>query len=52
MIVTDVFRYTNDIFSAKVDVVASGSGAEVYSIYFLFKNVNGTFYVTNFTYQD
>lgn len=52
VIVSEVFIYSPDIFSARVDIQASGSGVENYTIYFLFKNVNGKFYVTNFTYQD
>lgn len=50
--VSELFMYSPNVFSAKVTINASGSGQEVYNIYFLFKNVNGTFYVTDFTYQD
>lgn len=50
--VSEVFVYSKDVFSAKVTIHASGSGQEIYNIYFLFKNVNGTYYVTDFTYQD
>lgn len=52
VVVSDLFIYSADTFSARVDINASGSGVENYAIYLLFKNVNGKYYVTHFTYQD
>lgn len=52
MIISEVFIYSPEIFTAKVNIEASGTGVENYSIYFLFRNVNGKYYVTDFTYQD
>lgn len=52
VVISDLFIYSPDVFSARVDIQASGTGIENYSVYLLFKNVNGNFYVTHFTYQD
>lgn len=50
--VSEVFRYSDDVFSAKVHVSASGSYFEIYDIYLLFKKTGDNYYVTYFTYQD
>lgn len=51
--VKEIYRYNDDIFSAKVTISSTTVGVytEVYDLYMLFKKSGKNYYVTDFTYQ-
>lgn len=51
--VKEIYKYTASAFGAKVTLTTTAVNdyTEIYDLYLLFKNVNGRYYVTNFTYQ-
>lgn len=50
--VADVYRYSENAFTAKATILATSSNyTEKYSIYMLFQKLGGAYYVTNFTFM-
>lgn len=49
--ISELYKYSDKAFTVKVDISASGSYDEAYTIYFLFQWNGSNYYVTNYTYR-
>lgn len=51
--VSDIYRYSENAFTAKATITSNAVNnyVEKYDIYMLFQNMNGKYYVTNFTFM-